>query len=166
MAFVKYFAILALFFATALCPACSGNANSSANSKAPANANQATANVNAVRSDAGELGVLVNVPYDTEDIVWKEYPSQKRILAVLRFSPADSSKLVAEAEKIKPSETISISSETWFPPELTAQGEMTGEDSLTGRAYPANQFYQEPYSNGRIVRVDNTDYFVLDLTAK
>ncbi len=166
MTFAKALAILALISVGTLCPACSGKPNSQTNSYGSMPSNSANTNVNTVRSDVGELGLLVNVPYETEDIVWKEYPSQKQVIAVLRFSTADSAKLVADAEKIKPSEPTSVPSETWFPPELTAQSEMTGEDNLNGRAYAANQFFQEPYSNGRLVRIDNTDYFVLDLTAK
>jgi len=33
-------------------------------------------------------------------------------------------------------------------------------------SYPANAFYLEPYTDGRITRIENTDYFVLELTAK
>jgi hypothetical protein len=43
---------------------------------------------------------------------------------------------------------------------------MSGDDSLNGVAYAADSFYQEPFTSGRIVRVDGTDYFVLELSAK
>ena len=158
--------ILTLIFCLALSPACGGSADRSVNSKGSASSNQTNENVNAVRSNVEELELLVNVPYETEDVVWKEDRSRKNITAVLRFSPADSTKLVAEAEKVKQPETASISSETWFPAELIAQSEMSGDDNLNGRSYAANQFFQEPFSNGRIVRVENSDYFVLELSAK
>ena len=164
MTFVKTAAILALMSLAALSPACSGIADKSANSKNSALSNQA--NANAVRSNVEELGLLVTVPYEAEDIVWKEYPLQKRIVAVLRFSPADSAKVVAEAEKFGQPQVAAISSETWFPAELIAQSAMSGDDNLNGRSYAANQFFQEPYSSGRVIRIDNTDYFVLDVTAK
>ena len=166
MTLVRIAALVALISIYALSTACSGNTNGVANSKSSATANQANANVNAVRSNVEELGLLVNIPFETEDIVWREYPSQKRILAVLRFSPADSNKLVAEAEKIRQSEQVSVSSETWFPAELTTQSEMSGAENLSGRAYAADQFFQEPYSSGRLIRIDQTDYFILDVTAK
>ncbi len=166
MTSVKTTAILTLIFFSAFSPACSGNANKAANSKGSTSSNQANVNANAVKSNIEELGLLVTVPYEAEDVVWKEYPSQKRIVAVLRFSPADSAKLIAEAEKFRKPETAAISSETWFPAELIAQSEMSGEDNLNGRSYAANQFFQEPYSSGRLIRIDNTDYFVLDITAK
>ena len=166
MTFERSAAILALFLCVALYSACGESANKPANSTAATASNQANTNSNAVRSNVEELGLLVNVPYEAEDVVWKEYPSQQRLIAVLRFSTADSAKLVNEAEKIKPSEAASISSETWFPAELIAQSEMAGDDNLNGRAYAANQFFQEPYISGRVIRVENTDYFILDLTAK
>lgn len=166
MKILKAGVILALLFCVASLASCGGSANKSANSLSATSSNQANGNANAVRSNVEELGVIVNIPFEAEDVVWKEYPSQKKLIAVLRFSTADSAKIVAEAEKIKPSEAASISSETWFPAELIAQSEMAGDDNLNGRAYAANQFFQEPYISGRVIRVENTDYFILDLTAK
>ena len=168
MTLVKTAAILALISFSVLSPACGGNANRAADSNiSPSTSGQINVNANAAKSNVEELGVLINVPpYETEDVAWKEYPSQKRIVAVLLFSPEDSAKIVAEAEKFGQPSAATISSEPWFPAELIAQGEMSGEDNLNGRAYPANQFFQEPYTNGRLMRIDNTDYFVLDITAK
>ena len=162
---VRFSAILPLFLVAALSFSCGGNSNKPGNNPGGNAANEANANANSERTNVEELALLVNVPYEAEDVVWKEYASQKRIIAVLRFSDADSTKLVAEAEKVKPPEAASISSEPWFPAELIAQGEMSGDDSLKGKAYAANQFFQPPYSNGRIIRIDASDYFILDVTA-
>lgn len=166
MASVKTAAILALFLTSALLSACGGSANTAANSTNSTSSNQSNSNANSVKANVEELGLLVAVPYEAEDVVWKEYPSQKRIIAVLRFSPEDTPKVIAEAEKFGRPEAATVTAETWFPAELTAQSEMTGEDTINGHAYPANQFFQEPYTNGRLVRIDNTDFLVLDVTAK
>lgn len=167
MTFAHPAVILALISCAALSPACSGSANNSANSSVSASSNQANENVNAVRSNVEELGLIVNIPYETEDVAWKEDASRKKIIAVLRFAPADSTKLVAEAEKVRPPEAANIPSETWFPAELIAQSEMSGGgDNLNGRSYAANQFFQEPFTSGRIVRIENTDYFILELAVK
>lgn len=109
-----------------------------------------------------ELGILVKVPYKTEDIVWKEDIDKKRILAVMRFSPADANKLVAEGGVTGTPET-SIPVESWFPDELIAQGEMSGDAALKGVSYSAIAFVQEPYTVGKITRIEGTDYFILDV---
>ena len=108
----------------------------------------------------------VNVPYEAEDIVWKETADRKQIIAVLRFSGEDANKIVADAAPRQAPQSVILSSESWFPAELIAQSEMSGDDTLNGLAYAADSFYQEPYTAGRIVRIDGTDYFVLELSAK
>ncbi|MGH7783715.1 MAG: hypothetical protein ACREO5_07740, partial [Candidatus Binatia bacterium] len=84
----------------------------------------------------------------------------------LRFSPENSKKFIADAEKIKAPEKVALSTETWFPPELIAQGDLSGNDNLTGMAYAANAFFQPPYVNGRITHIEDSDYFVLEVSAK
>lgn len=144
---------------------CNGSFSSETNSTNVAT-NSNAARSNSARTNLEELGVIVNIPYTAEDVVWKEVAGNKKLIAVLRFSPADSAKLVSDISTIRPATPTTISSETWFPPELIAQGEMSGEDSLKGMSYAANSFLQPPYTDGSITRVDGTDYFVLDVTAK
>jgi hypothetical protein len=163
---VKTGHIIALFFACTLFSACGGGANSNAANHAAAANSNAAANANIARTNAEELGLLVNMPYETEEIVWKEDQQRKKITAVMRFSPEDSKKIVADAEKIKAPEKVTIPTATWFPAELIAQGDMSGEDSVNGLAYSANAFLQEPYNQGRLVHVEDSDYFVLEVSAK
>jgi hypothetical protein len=159
--------ILTLLFAfVLLSAACSGD---SRNSNMAADANSAAArnaNDSGARTDTEALGMLINVPFESEDTAWKEDPAKKKITAVFRFSPEDAKKLIAEAEKAGAPQPTSTSSETWFPAELIAQSEMSGDDDLKGQAYPANMFFQEPYTAGRVIHIDNTDYFVLEVTSK
>ena len=164
MAIVKFLTNFSIMLIAVLSLACGGPAKNSAN--APSAANQKIENSNTARSNIEELRLIANIPYEAEDIVWKEDQTRKKLVAVLRFSPADSAKVVAEAERAKPPETSSISSETWFPPELIAQSEMSGDDNLNGKAYTADQFFLDHYSAGRIIRIENTDYFVLELSSK
>lgn len=110
--------------------------------------------------------MIINVPYAPEDIVWKEYPKPHKVLAVFRFSPEDASKIVTAAVAVKPGEAATVSAEPWFPDELIAQGNTSGDDTLKGQAYVVDQFTQDPFNSGRLVRVDGTDYFVLELDAK
>lgn len=158
--------VLALLclFAVSL-SACGGSRGVNTNSPVTS-ANTVGENVNTAKTNVEELGLLVNIPYETEDIAWKEDAEHKKLIAVLRFSPEDSKKLVSDVEKSGAPENVSIAVENWFPSELTAQSEMSGDSALKGIAYPANIFFQEPYSTGRITRIEGGDYFVLELTAK
>jgi hypothetical protein len=146
-----------------LLQACCGTGNANVDTPPAANAGD---NNNIARTNVEELALLVNVPYEVEDIVWKPDPALKKVTAVLRFSPVDANKVVAEAEKVGAAENATLAIETWFPAELIAQGDMSGDNALRGLAYPANSFHQEPYTTGRITRIEGSDYFVLELVAK
>jgi hypothetical protein len=126
----------------------------------------ANANANAVHTNPEELGVVVKLPYEPEDVVWKEVGPTKKITAIMRFKSADSQRVVADAQGFGASQPVSIPVDQWFPDELVAQGEMSGDNTLPGTAYPGNAFFQEPYTSGKIARVDGSDYFILELFAK
>ena len=121
---------------------------------------------NAAKTNVEELGVLVNIPYEAVDIVWKEDSVRKRLIAVLRFSSADAAKLVVASESLRPPQAVNLSSESWFPAELIAQSDLSGDGTLNGKSYAANTFLQEPYNAGSITRIENSDYFVLEAHAK
>jgi len=154
-------AILTLFLAVALLSACGGQ---SGNANGPTTTANAT--TEAAKTNIEELSLLVKVPYETEDIVWKDDGANKRVIAVLRFAPIDADRIVADAQKFGAAANVSLAAESWFPGELIAQSEMSGDNKLNGIAYAANSFYQEPYSTGKITRINDTDYFVLDVSAK
>lgn len=158
--------ILALFLFLVAVTGCGGGNNNSAVNTAALN--PTLENANSAKTNVEELKLLINVPYEIEDedIVWKENVAQKKLIAVLRFSESDADKFVAEAAVRQAPQPVTLSSESWFPSELIAQGELSGDDSLKGFSYAADEFFQEPYNAGRIVRVDGTDYFVLEFSGK
>lgn len=143
-----------------------GGASNSTNSSEPSVSKAANRNSNAARTNVEELNLLVRVQYEVEDVAWKENSTKKTLMAVLRFSPDDSAKIVAEALQFGAAQPNVIAPETWFPEELIAQSEMSGDNALKGQAYPANGFLQETYSSGKLTRIDGTDYFVLEAAAK
>ena len=156
--------ILALFCGAVVFSGCgpSGGSNASNNQ---GSANTAS-NSNSVKTNSEELGMLINLPFESEEAIWKENSAAKKVIAVLRFEPSVSNTVVVQAEKFKPAQDASIPAETWFPPELIAQSEMNGDSNLKGKMYAANDFFQEPYTQGTLFRVEGTDYFVLQLSAK
>jgi hypothetical protein len=140
--------------------ACGGGSD---NAAAPAANTAVVSAANSAGTNAEELGVLIRMPYETEDVVWKQDASGKRVIAVLRFSPSDAEKIVAESGG-QGSGVGSIPVESWFPEDLTAQAEMNGDNALKGVSYPPTAFVQEPYSSGKITRVAGTDYFIVEMT--
>ena len=148
----------------AIASGCGGNAANTGQQPRPGDA--AAANSNTPRTNVEELGMLINVPYQVDDLVWKEYPSQKRILAVMKLPPEDARRLVDDASANGQPTGVTMRFEQWFPDELIAQGQMSGDSELKGQSYPANSFFQPPYNTGHVARVDGTDFFVLDLSAK
>lgn len=140
------------------------------------NANQLTnqtisvknnANANLSKDDVEEFGKIVNLPAKPEEVTWREIDSQKtkKLIAVLKFSARDAQVVAEQAEKHKAVETIKLDAEDWFPPELIAKSQESGDESLKGSAYQADDFLQNPYKNGRLARIGDSDYFVLELTA-
>lgn len=157
-------AVLTLLFCF-LMLACAGkpDVNRPANANASAAANN---NSNSAQSNAEELGLLVNIPYELEDVAWKQDEASKKLTAVLLLKPQDAAAFVAEAERVTAPSAANVSSETWFPAELVAQSGLSGEDNLKGTAYAPTTFLQPPYTSGRVTRIENTDYFILELEVK
>lgn len=118
------------------------------------------------KTNVEELGMFVNIPYEAEESVWKTDASGKKLIAVLRFSAADCDKLVADSTKFRKPEDVSVQSESWFPDELIAQGDLSGDDTLKGVSYGANAFFQDAFREGSVVRVIGTNYFVLEMSSK
>jgi len=163
MKFLRVLAILALF-STIGSSGCGGSSNS--DPKASAASNPALDNANSAKTNTEELSMLINMPAEPDDVVWKQNAARNRLTAVLLYPSEKANKIVAEAAQHGSPQNVTVSSESWFPPELIAQSEMTGDDTLKGLAYSAEGFFQEPYTSGRVIRIDGTDYFVVELTGK
>lgn len=166
--------ILALIAAIQLIGACSGGSSTPGSNNAASNAEQANANravepgMEGAKDNAEELGTLVKMPYEPEDLAWKEYPNGpgRRLLAVFQLTDEDSRRLIDSTSKIRPGSPVSITSEKWFPKELVTQNEMSGDSGIQATAYAADEFLQPPYAEGTLSRVDNTNFFVLEVFAK
>lgn len=142
---------------------CSSAPSNSANNASAANSN--TASNSGPQDNVEELTMLVKLPIEPEDVAWKEDASKKQLTAVLRFSPENAGKMAAEIAKNGQPTTETVNVENWFPAELIAQGELTGESTVSGTSYPAAPLLNPPYTKGKITRVDNTDYFILQISS-
>jgi hypothetical protein len=142
------------------------NADGKANSNAANVANNENANIS--NDDVAALGNQVLLPFIPEEVAWNEENAKgsndKKLTAVMKFTEEDAKNLVAQAEKHRPAEAVEVGTEQWFPAELIAQSQLSGNESLKGNAYAPTDFLQLPYKNGRLVRIENSNYFILELS--
>jgi hypothetical protein len=166
-------------FVVLLLSACGDNDLSNTNSAA-GNSNQIAGvnadNANSTKDDIDELEKIIKLPVVPKEVnYWEENltktvdgqklaQSGKKIVAVLKYSSENAAQLIGQIEKIKPPVDAEIDAESRFPAELIAQSQLSGDESLKGKSYAADDFFQTPYTSGKISRVENSDYFVLELT--
>ncbi len=158
------FAVLVFLLFSQLLIGCSSRAGntSPANSAAsnPSNTQKAGPNDN-----IEEFGMLVRLPFTPDEVAWEEDPEQKTLTAVIRFSPESAQKMAAEISKNSKPSPATVTVEAWYPNELIAQGEMNGESTVNGQSYPAEPLLNPPYTSGKITRIENTDYFILQISS-
>ena len=157
-------AVLIILVALQILTSCSSpNGNSNVANASAANASN-TAQTGP-KDNIEELGMLVRLPFVPEEVAWEEKPDQKKLVAVLRFSPENAVKMASEVAKNGQPSADTLTVESWYPNELIAQGELTGESTVKGRSYPAEPFLNPPYTKGKITHVENTDYFILQISS-
>lgn len=110
-----------------------------------------------------DLKLLVRLPYEAEDGVWKIDQRSKKLTAVLIFSPDDARLLLDELRKGGDGNDAEIALEAWFPEELIAKGEMSGDAELRGKSYPAGLFLMDSYKDGRVIHIEETEIFIMEL---
>jgi hypothetical protein len=140
-------------------PAANQNANGQTG-----NSSSSVSNV-VPKDNAEELALMVALPVEPEDVAWEENAQNKSLTAVIRFSPENTARMAAEIAKYGAGTPETLSVETWYPAELIAQAELSGESSIKGRSYPADSMVNPPYTKGKITQIDNTDYFILQISA-
>lgn len=147
--------------------ACGVNEGANQNANGVNQTANAGGNSNSTKYNTEEFGEIINLPFTPEDVTWRESGSQnaKKLIAVLKFSAQNAQAVTAQAERHKPAAPAKIDAENWFPPELVAQSGQSGDESLKGNVYAANDFFSETYKNGKLTRITDTDYFVLEMTS-
>ncbi len=169
-----------LLFVILLTLGCGQNEGNGSNNNLPAPANQSeiaeTANANISKDNIEELEKLVKIPILPEEATYREddlqnngtnnsaLPNKKKLVVVLKYSAEDAQKIVEQFGNSKTVDTSEIDAESWFPPELIAKSQESGDETLKGTSYPADKFLLEPYKNGKMLRINDTDFFVLEMT--
>lgn len=133
-------------------------------------------NSNIAEDSEEKLDRLINLPFTPIENSFREEavraatnsnrapgPNDKRLVVVLRFSPEDTESLVEKVSKHQEVFKTDVEPETWFPAELIAKSGTSGNEQLKGTGYSAKDFAKSPWLNGSLIRIDETDYFVLVL---
>lgn len=165
----------ALLLAAALFGACSRLDSADRNDNSAVNHTTKTSDAAATKDDVEELGKIIKLPVAPEEATYRESggnndgndaANEKKLTAVLKFSADGAARTVEQAEKIKPAVTVQVEAEDWFAAELIAQSQLSGDETLKGVEFAADEFFQAPYSAGKITRIGETNYFVLELAAR
>src|SRR5215203_6713967 len=106
--------------------------NQASNNETEINSNS----VIAAKDDPAELGKIINLAIIPDEAVWREEPrgkqndanhasepNERKLTAILFYTPEDTQKLVEVIEKHKPAEAVELETESWFPAELIAQSQ-------------------------------------------
>ena len=163
MLFLRRFSPAAFLLSAIIFTSCSAPVGNS--TTANSQGNRVASVPKKANDKAEELGLLVNFTLEPEDIVWLQTDSPKKIVAVFRLDEEDTKKLMEQLAARSPGAARTVAVEDWFPAELIAGGETTGGSTVDGTAYPADDFYQPPFSQGTITRINSTDFFVLEIIA-
>lgn len=171
--------LISLMFLMVIINGCGEHKNDNANFPAANNQSvQSQNNANVSKDDVEELGKIIKLPMQPEEASWREDKSEtqgnnnsapatgsKKLTVVLKYSAEEAQTIVEQVDKSKPPFASNIDAESWFPPELIAKSQESGDENLKGTSYAANDFLQEPFKNGKLTRINDTDYFVLELTS-
>jgi len=165
---------LAIIFSIVPLAGCVGG-EEAANNSAPVSPREVNEkNTPQVNEKAEELGLLIKLPFVPVEVAWVEQPAvaepgrspgpnDKKLRAVILYEKEDADQLAAEAAKLGEPTAVEIDADTWFPAELLSQSELNEGQKIMGKAYSADMLFQAPYLAGTMVRIDETNYFVVEM---
>jgi hypothetical protein len=124
-----------------------------------------------VMDDIDEFEKIARLPFYPEDVVWQETTIEnsadgngKKIRAVLLFKQADYDAMMAQPDKLNPIGNLELEAEKWFPEELVARSDFSGDRVLKGILYPAESFLAAPFKKAVFMKIDGTEFFILDVS--
>lgn len=166
MKFLRPVAILTFFSLLLLLASCSSPSGSSNDAANSGNRKADISSSNTANGNAGELGMLINFTWEPEDLTWNRNEQKKLVTAVFRLDADDQKKLLEQLAAKPQGARKEIQLEEWFPAELIAQGESAGGSSVSGNAQTAEDYFQPPYNEGTITRIEGTDFFIIEVWTK
>ena len=159
---MKNIAVVLILFLLLSLTAC----NDELENKADTNANakvQTKKQIGNTGDDSDDLAEIIKLSFIPEDVVWQQYEVNggKQIIAVIRFTPADTATILAQSQT---GEKVELAAERWYPQELIAQSDTAGDQVLHGTTFVTNIFYKDSFDKGKVIKLDGSDYFVLEIS--
>jgi hypothetical protein len=127
-------------------------------------------------ADIERLSQQIALPVRPAAVLWRQEvlgkqnsavpgPTDQRLVAVLKYDEEGARALI---EKVrggsKETNVGHVDVEPWFPEALKKFARKNDDGTiLEGATYEADSFLRAPYSGGKLVRVGETNYFVLKL---
>lgn len=158
--------LASILLASAFIFGCSSGAGNTA-SNPSTNGGDAANSTNTAKDSVDDLSMMIRLPFEPEEATWREpQPGENKLTAVLLYSNEDTAKFSSHLAAQGQPKAGEIAVEDWFPSELRSQSDIGGESTLKGQTYPAGDIVQPPYTAGTVTRVDDSNYFVVQLTTK
>lgn len=164
-------ALVVIVFAMSAC-AVSNSATANNQPRKYGNMNESTAKNTEVKTSIEELEKQVNLPVRPSEVKWTAEvfdnskgdvpgPTDYRLTALLKYEEKSAAELVKTLE----SENLGNTDvKNWFPDEVKSLAKTSdGRTFLEGAKYSPTPFFRGSYQNGNLIRVGETNYFVLNL---
>ena len=123
-----------------------------------------------------KLETLINMPVEAEETDFRlddiqasntnsrvPGPQDRMLTVVLKYSEENAEKLSERLSEFKEFD-IEIEAETWFPAELKAKADAEGDQKIKGKGTNAKIFGKAPFLKGTILRIPETNFFVLRMS--
>lgn len=167
----------------ALLLAACASSNSQAVNNAVNNQTNAAQNMNEsiarnveVKTDIEGLEKQINLPVRPAEAKWTAEvfdnskgavpgPTDYRLTALLKYDDKSAAQLVQKLQtEIVDTSLGNADVKSWFPEEVKKEAKtVDGRTYLEGAKYSPAAFLNSKYRNGNLIRVGNTNYFVLNL---
>lgn len=159
---------LSLFVLTACSDSNETAVNNSNIKEISANLNDPDSPAKKANDNLEELGDLMKIPFETTDGRWREetVDGVRKLSVVIRFEKDEADKLELDSAKHGEPQAVEISMQDWFPNELRTQSDYSMNSTLKGKAYPPNEVLLAPFNSGRLIRIEDNDFFIIELEAK
>lgn len=127
-----------------------------------------------ISDDIEVLAQNINLPFRPAEAKWQAKtmgnlnssvpgPTDYELTAVLKYTDADAQMLIKRLEEIPVDKKIgSIKVKEWFPEDVrSAAQKINDQIVIEGANYSPDLYLRSPYSGGKLIRVGNTNNFVL-----